>query len=83
MMLREPWIKRKKVKTVVEDGIEYIVYYTKVEIVVMRFAKIIQLNLWRCGIAVHDPIFGECTPDFNCCCKIGRKAYLRFGNRPT
>lgn len=62
------------------DGVEYIELYPWWAVIILRIAKFIQKTLWICGIAVHDPIFGECTPDFNCCCKgIGRKAIVRLG----
>lgn len=37
----------------------------------------IQWVLWKVGIAIHNPLRNECTPDFNCCNKIGRKAFLK------
>ena len=40
--------------------------------------KFLQKTLWLCGVAIHDPVFGECTPDFNCCNKVGRKAFIRI-----
>jgi len=60
------------------DGVEYISMYPWWAIPVLRVTKFTQKSLWLVGIAVHDPIFGECTPDFNCCCKVGRKAWLRI-----
>ncbi len=47
---------------------------------ILRPVKLIQKNLWLIGVSVHDPVFGECTPDFNCCCKgVGRKTFIRIG----
>lgn len=47
-----------------------------------KFIKIYQYFLWFIGIAWHDNIFNECTPDFNCCCrKIGRKAFWYFKDK--
>jgi len=40
--------------------------------------KWVQKGLWMIGIALYDPIFGECTPDFNCCQDIGRKTFIRL-----
>jgi hypothetical protein len=74
------WIKPGNYGVHTMDGIEYIDIYPKWAIPVLRAAKFIQKTLWLAGVAVHDPIFGECTPDFNCCCKsIGRKAFIRIG----
>lgn len=59
------------------DGNKYITHYSKIVIVLLRLIKFIQKTLWFCGIAVHDPVFGECTPDGNCCCKrTGRKSFI-------
>jgi len=30
-----------------------------------------QKMLWRLGIHIHNPIRGECTPDFSCCRVLG------------
>lgn len=44
-----------------------------------RFIKKFQKILWLLGIAWHDKIYNECTPDFNCCVKtIGKRSWLRF-----
>ena len=61
------------------DGIEYIKLYPWWARPLLLVIKFTQRTCWWIGIAIHDPIFGECTPDFNCCCRgIGRKAYLRI-----
>jgi len=39
---------------------------------------IVQNALCKIGIAVHNPFRDECTPDFGCCCKVG-KYWLRLG----
>ena len=43
--------------------------------------KFIENSLWKVGVAVHDPVFGECTKDFNCCCDCGRKAVIKFRDK--
>ena len=77
------WIKPGNYKKKVIDGIEYTSLYRWWVIPMLRTVKFIQKSLWLCGIAIHDPVFGECTPDFNCCCKIGRKAFLRLSQTIT
>lgn len=79
MTINTGWIKTSCSNgSVIEDGITYYISYKKYQIIVLKVTKAIQKFLWKYGIAVHDPIFGECTPDFNCCCNIGRKAFLKF-----
>lgn len=74
------WIKPGNHGTVIEAGIEYIIIYSWWERMILRPVKLIQKNLWLIGVSVHDPVFGECTPDFNCCCKgVGRKTFIRIG----
>ena len=64
------------------NGIEYYYNYNKfIRKFIYKPIKKIQKALWLCGIAVHDPIFGECTPDFNCCCKVGRKAFFKLAQK--
>jgi len=46
--------------------------------ILLKIIKFIQKKLWLIGIAVHDPIFNECTPDFNCCCNIGRETIIKI-----
>ena len=63
------------------DGLEtYWIYPFYVRWFILRSVKFIQKALWCCGIAVHDPVFGECTSDFKCCEKIGRKAFIRISD---
>ena len=72
-------IKPRDHGRVVVDGIEYIKIYAWWERPILRMSWWIQKGLWLCGVAIHNPIAGECTPDFNCCCKgIGRKAWFRY-----
>ena len=61
----------------VDGHVSFWLYSRFVRWCVLRPTKLAQKSLWLCGIAVHDPIFGECTPDFNCCCRIGRWAFIR------
>ena len=62
-----------------KNGDEYVWSYRRcVRWMILKPVKFIQKTLWFCGIAVHDPIFGECTPDFNCCEKVGGKAFIRI-----
>ena len=42
-----------------------------------------QLFLWYFGIAWHNSIRNECTPDFNCCAHCGRKKWLMIPDRAT
>jgi len=57
----------------------YITVYSKRVMILLRVVKFIQKILWIFGIAIHDPIFGECTPDFNCCnSTIGRWAFINI-----
>lgn len=58
---------------VTKDGVEYVELYRPWQRPLQWVVKRIQKILWYCGVAVYDPIFGECTPDFNCCTNIGRK----------
>lgn len=77
------WIKPGEYgKHIDSDGLEtYWIYSWFVRWFVLRPIKFIQKLLWFCGIAVHDPIFGECTPDFNCCCSnIGRKSFIHIAD---
>lgn len=61
------------------NGREYYYLYSPKIRVLLKVVKFIQLSLWKIGVAIHDPIFGECTPDFNCCEKeIGRKSWLNI-----
>jgi len=71
--------KYDKVKTV--KGVKYYIIYRWWEVVILRVVKAAQKGMWFCGIAWHDPVFGECTPDFNCCCNIGRKAWIKFSQK--
>ncbi len=80
-MWHEPWIKRGDYGHVVENCTEYVIPYPRWARALMRVVKFVQFRLWKVGIAVHDPIFGECTPDFNCCCETGRKAFVRLGTK--
>ena len=67
---------------IVVDGVEYVESYPKWVIPILRTVKFTQKTLWVLGIAVHDPIFGECTPDGNCCCKhVGRFSFLRVNDK--
>ena len=73
------WIKPGDYGHKTIDGIDYIERYPVWARPILRVTKLLQRQLWKLGIAVHDPVFGECTPDFNCCCKnIGRKVFLRI-----
>ncbi len=48
-------------------------------------SNLIQKLLWKIGIAIHNPIRDECTPDFNCCEKVDhwsvdcRSCGVRYG----
>lgn len=68
----------------IEDGIVYIINYSRKNIKIMRIVKFIQKFLWSIGIAIHDPIFGECTPDFNCCVpevKDGKYTFINISQK--
>jgi len=43
-----------------------------------KISELWQLFLWYIGIAWHNTKKNECTPDFNCCNKIGRFAFIRI-----
>lgn len=64
--------------TIIEGGVEYLYLYSKFNRKLLKVVKFIQKSLWKIGVAIHDPIFGECTPDFNCCCDCGRKRFIHF-----
>ena len=64
--------------TEIINGHKHITNYSKKNITILRITKFIQKALWNFGIAIHDPIFGECTPDFNCCVDIGKRAFLKI-----
>ncbi len=65
---------------IVIDGVEYINLYPFWAIPIRKVVKFVQKTLWLVGIAIHDPVFNECTPDFNCCCKhVGRKKIVSIG----
>ena len=74
------WIKPGNYGTEILDNIEYVITYTRWQRYLRRVIKFIQLTLWKYGIAIHDPIFGECTPDFNCCTDLpnNRKTLIRW-----
>lgn len=38
---------------------------------------LLQKILWCIGIAIHNNIDNECTPDFNCCNRCGRFAWIK------
>lgn len=40
-----------------------------------------QKLLWCLGIAWHNLYRDECTPDFNCCQKVGRKSWWRIAQK--
>jgi hypothetical protein len=63
------------IKPEIKDGM---IGWPKWSIMPYRFAKLLQKALWKIGIAIYDPVFGECTPDFNCCTDIGRKKFLSW-----
>lgn len=63
---------------VIVNGIEYMVIYAWWQRPFLWIANKIQSILWYIGIAVYNPIAGECTKDFNCCANIGRKAWFRW-----
>jgi len=65
-----------RIKTI--KGIKYYIIYKPWKVILLKAVKIIQKGLWYCGVAWHDPIFGECTPDFNCCGNCGREAWIKF-----
>lgn len=71
----------KKIRVI--KGIEYYIIYKWYEVILLRIIKTIQKGLWYCGVAWHDFIFEECTPDFNCCCNVGRRAWIKFPQKPT
>lgn len=78
--MSEPWIKPAEPKYFRENGIEYFwIYSWPVRWFIFKPVRMVQKILWFCGIAVHDPVFGICTPDFNCCvANLGRKVFIRF-----
>lgn len=83
---RDCWIKAGDHGIYVDKyGIEYIwIYSWFVRWFVLKPVKIGQWTLWFCGIAIHDPVFGTCTPDFNCCAKnVGRRAFIRIPQKNT
>lgn len=43
-----------------------------------RLTVVWQSALWLIGIAWHNRYEDECTRDFNCCNKIGRKSWWRI-----
>ena len=66
------------------DGVEYYYLYSRRVRKFYTLTKFIQKALWLGGVAVHDPIFGECTPDFNCCEKdIGRGTVIKLSSKIT
>lgn len=66
-------------ETVGENGhIYYWIYPWYVRWFIQPPIKLLQKVLWLCGIAIHDPVFGECTSDFNCCFDIGRKRFIHW-----
>lgn len=46
-----------------------------------RLSLYAQWLLWKVGIAWHNPYRDECTPDFNCCMKKGRRKFMQFPNK--
>ena len=78
---QQGWIKPAYDRTETINGLKYYICYKWYVVILLRIVKFIQKGLWLCGIAVHDPVFGECTPDFNCCCNIGRCAFIRIGQK--
>ncbi|MCK5602630.1 hypothetical protein KAR91_12190 [Candidatus Pacearchaeota archaeon] len=77
------WIKPGNYGEEVVDGVKYTRNYPLWVIPILRVVKAAQKSLWFCGVAIHDPIFGECTPDFNCCVDIGRRAVVKFPSQKT
>jgi len=78
--MNDGWIKPSyKEKRI--NGIDYYAMHRFWQILLLKIVKDIQLILWCLGIAVHDPIFGECTPDFNCCENVGRKAGIKISKQ--
>ena len=76
------WIKPGCYNKTFKDGCEsYSLFYKSWQVPILRFCKLLQKSLWYLGIAVHDPVFGECTPDFNCCCDTGRRAFIKIPQR--
>lgn len=43
-----------------------------------RITVWLQGLLWFLGVAIHNAYRDECTPDFNCCCKVGRRCFIRL-----
>jgi len=50
-----------------KDNIEYIMTNGRINRYFSKIFSYIQLGLWKLGINIHNPINGECTPDFSCC----------------
>lgn len=71
------WIKPRDYGRVIENGIEYQVLYSPTQKIILRVARTIQSLLWKVGVAVYNPVSGECTIDFNCC-GYGRHAWFRW-----
>lgn len=78
--MKDGWIKTGNYGKTIIDGITYIEMYPLWIRPLYRLQKKIQKFLWRHGIAVHDFVFGECTPDFNCCNDSGKKTIIKIGN---
>lgn len=74
-----PIIKQKKIGPYVDrEGAEYYRIYSYWQMPFVAVSAFLQYWLWIIGVAVHNPVTGECTADFNCCEKgIGKKAFIR------
>jgi hypothetical protein len=49
------------------DGVMYVHTMPAWKRPVYRLTVWIQWALWKCGLPVHNYLYDECTPDFNCC----------------
>jgi len=76
---RQGWIKRGDYGRVLINGELHMQLYPNWAVRIVRLSVLIQKALWVVGVAFHNPVTDECTPDFNCCLKHKRWAWVRVG----
>ena len=71
------WIESGEYDNHVYKGVECSFRYPVYIRPLYRLNKLIQGYLAKKGIPLHDYVFGECTPEFDCC-DFKRKKYCEY-----